>query len=110
VEPELLGVRIRLARERLGMSQGDLADMVSKDQRAISEYENGRRKLAATDLVRFAEVLHVPLLFFFEGALTEGDLDREALTEFNRLPTFQSKQAAIEIMRVFANAMQLPVQ
>jgi transcriptional regulator with XRE-family HTH domain len=106
LDPELLGTRIRLARERLGLSQGDLAALVSRDQRAISEYENGKRKLAATDLVMFARVLNVPLLFFFEGALSEEDLDREALSEFNRIPTFEGKQAAIQIVRVFADAMQ----
>lgn len=105
LEPELLGERIRLARERLGISQNELANRVSKDQKAISEYENGKRKLAVTDLVDMARVLEVPILFFFEGSLTSEDLDRAILEEFRRIPTHEGKQAFVELARVFAETI-----
>ena len=85
MDPQLLGVRIRQARERLGMAQDDLAAAVMKDQRAISEYEHGSRKLSATDLPLFAQALHVPLLYFYEGELTADDLDMMVLSQFHRL-------------------------
>ena len=65
MDPKILGERIREARERAGISQEDLAVAVGKDQRAISEYENGKRKLSVTDLPMFARTLRVPLLYFY---------------------------------------------
>ena len=101
------GLRIRQARERLGMSQEDLAAAVSKDQRAISEYENGKRKLAVTDLPSFATVLEVPLLFFFEEEASLYDLDAALLNHFHQLPTPEIRQAAIDILRIFSHSVHL---
>jgi len=107
VDPTVLGTRIREARERLGMSQEDFAVAVAKDQRAISEYERGKRKLPVTDLPTFAEVLGVPVLYFYEGELTHHDLDLVLLDEIRRLPTPEAKQAVIQIIRVLASTTGL---
>lgn len=98
----LLGQRIRQARERLGISQEQLALAVSKDQGAISEYENGRRKIPAVELPSFAEVLQVPILYFYQEAITPDDFDQALLSEFHRLPN-TSKPGAIEILRVLGD-------
>lgn len=105
LDAKLLGERIRLARERRGMSQNELASQVEKDQKAISAYERGKRKLAVTDLVEIARVLGEPILFFFEGSLETKDLDRELLEEFRRIPTLEGKRALIEITRTFVEAV-----
>ena len=102
VDSRVLGDRIRLARERLRYSQEELAGMVSKDQRAISEYENGKRKLAATDLPAFSEALQVPILYFYEGELNAEALDRVVLTEFHRLNP-KARQTAVDILRALSN-------
>lgn len=107
---QLLGKRIKLARERRGMSQNELAVRVEKDQKAISEYERGKRKLAVTDLVEIARVLEEPILFFFEGSLETEDLDRELLEEFRRIPTLEGRRALIEITRTFAEAVNIHYQ
>lgn len=107
VNPKLLGARIRKARERLTMSQEDLATLVSRDQAAISAYENGRRKLSAADLPLFAEALKVPVLYFFEGELSADDLDRALLEEFRRLPTVEAKHSAVDIVRTLADVINL---
>ncbi len=98
----MLGARIRAARERLGLSQEQLAAAVSKDQGAISEYEIGKRRLSAVDLPALARALDVPLLYFYEGDILESDVDRLLLTEFRRLPTLEAKQAVIDIVRILA--------
>ncbi len=108
MDPKWLGFRIREARERRGISQDELAAAVSKDQRAISEYENGRRKLAATDLPLFAAVLEVPLIFFFEPDAGVHDLDAALLNYFHLLPTPEAKYAAIEMLRILWQAIPTP--
>ncbi len=107
MNPAVFGARIRQAREQLGMSQEQLAESVSKDQRAISEYENGKRKLSALDLPAFAHALNVPLSYFYGGEVQMDDMDRVILHEFQQLPTTQAKQTAIQIVRVLSDAFKL---
>lgn len=95
-----LGQRIRQARERLGLSQEELATLVDKDQTAISEYEHGKRKFPVTELPLFAQALQVPLFYFYDAEdITSDDFDQALLEEFHKLP-LASKQHAIEIMRL----------
>ena len=88
------------------MSQEDLAAAVAKDQGAVSEYENGRRKLAAADLPRFSTALEVPLGYFFADELPTYDLDDALLDYFHRLPTPEARTAVVEIVRVLFNTLQ----
>ena len=107
LQSKLLGSRIRQARDRLGLSQEDLATLVSKDQRSISEYETGKRRLSAIDLPIFAEALQVPIIFFFEGEIHQDDLDYAMLAQLKRLPTPESKNAAIDLVRTLADTFDL---
>jgi transcriptional regulator with XRE-family HTH domain len=106
LDTQILGARIRQARESRGLSQEELASLVSRDQRAISEYENGKRKLAAADIPTFAEVLDVPILYFFEAEMNLEDMDRAMLSEFRELPTSEAKKAAIEVVQILAKAIK----
>ncbi|MCA9904380.1 MAG: helix-turn-helix transcriptional regulator [Anaerolineae bacterium] len=106
MDPKWFGWRIRQARERKGMSQEDLAAAVSKDQGAISEYESGKRKLAATDLPLFATVLEVPLLYFFEPEMSADDLDAAILNYVHQLRTTEDQQVLVDVVRVVSNALQ----
>lgn len=106
VDTAILGHRIRLARDKVGMSQEEFANAVGKDQRAISEYESGKRRIAATDLTTFARVLQVPILYFFEGTPGESPLDQVMLQEFHELPSDAARQAAIEVIRIFSDTIK----
>ena len=106
MDSKLLGLRIREARERLGLSQEEFAARTGRDQGAISEYENGKRRLSAIDLPTFAEVLQVSLLYFYEGEITLDDLDHTLVREFQRLPSVEAKQAAIDVLRILSNLTQ----
>lgn len=99
MNPKQFGTRLRLARERQGMSQEDLALSVKKNQGAISEYENGVRKIYVTDLPKFADALGVSILYFFDDILTETDFQRALLQEFEKLPSNEWKQTVIDIVR-----------
>lgn len=52
-----------------------------------------------------ARALEVSLLYFFEGEITAKDEDAALLEEFNRLPTPQARQSAIELVRVFSDSI-----
>lgn len=97
-----LGQRIRTAREARGLSQEEFAARISRDQRAVSEYENGRRRLWATDLPVIAQALDMPLSYFYEEKITAEGLERMLLQEFGRLPSERAKQTAIQIVRLLS--------
>ena len=103
--PKLLGERLRKAREQAGFAQEELATLVGRDQRTISEYENGKRKISATDLADFADSLNVSVLYFYEEQATRNDLDEAMLLEFQHLPTTEMKKAIIETVRLISRAL-----
>ncbi len=101
-----LGQRIRRARDRIEMTQEALAEAVERDQKAISEYENGKRKLAATDLPLFARALGVPISYFFDGELPTDQLDMLLLHQFHALPTEEDKRTAIQAVQLISDTVK----
>lgn len=101
-----IGQRIRRARERIGLSQEEFAHAVNKDQRAISEYENGKRKVSASELSSFASVLSVPISYFYEGDFQIDEIDQMMLQEFHKLPSDEAREAVLQVIRIFANTLK----
>ncbi|HYD98697.1 MAG TPA: helix-turn-helix transcriptional regulator [Alphaproteobacteria bacterium] len=79
-----IGGRIRLRRTLLGMSQTALGNAIGLTFQQIQKYERGNNRVAASTLYVIAEVLDVPLSFFFDdfkqGADTpqRQDFDRSS--------------------------------
>ena len=63
---EVVGKRIRQAREQLGLTQEQLAQRLGKTRNTISSYETGTRILSIAELPDLAEALEVPVSYFFE--------------------------------------------
>ena len=58
---KLIGSRLAVARERAGLSQSQVAAKMNLPRPSISEIEVGRRRVAAEELVGFAELYCVDL-------------------------------------------------
>lgn len=65
-----LGVRLRLARESVGLDQQELADLLGIAQRSIGNYEREVTRPKRPVLLSWALATGVPL-----GWLTEGDIE-----------------------------------
>lgn len=87
------------------MSQEDFAGAVGKDQRAMSEYENGKRKVPAVELATFSRVLNVPVSYFYEGDFQIDALDQMLLQEFHQLPSLEAKEAALQVVRILSTTL-----
>lgn len=59
--------RIRLRRGLLGMSQSDLARALGITFQQVQKYERGSNRVSVGKMYRMAEILDVPLTFFFDG-------------------------------------------
>jgi len=62
-----VGQRIRERRVMLGLSQQQMADMIGVTYQQAHKYERGINRISAGRLFEIAQVLGVPVSFFFEG-------------------------------------------
>ena len=63
-----VGARVRMRRMMISMSQEKLGDKLGITFQQIQKYEKGTNRIGASRLQQIANVLGVPVGFFFEGA------------------------------------------
>jgi len=85
-----VGVRIRERRVMLGLSQQQMANLIGVTYQQAHKYERGINRISAGRLFEIAQVLRVPVGYFFEGL---GD------TENGQLPARQ--RMCLEVARNF---------
>lgn len=62
-----VGTRVRLRRQVMKMSQEKLGDELGVTFQQVQKYERGANRVGASRLWKMAQVLGVPVNFFFEG-------------------------------------------
>jgi transcriptional regulator with XRE-family HTH domain len=62
---------VRNARLEAGLSQNELATKMMARQAKISDIENGKIELSASDLLHLSKYLEKPILFFFPAWAVE---------------------------------------
>jgi transcriptional regulator with XRE-family HTH domain len=63
-----VGARVRMRRMMISMSQEKLGEKLGITFQQIQKYEKGTNRIGASRLQQIANVLGVPVGFFFEGA------------------------------------------
>jgi transcriptional regulator with XRE-family HTH domain len=113
-----VGARIRERRIMMGLSQQQLAKMIGVTYQQAHKYERGLNRISAGRLFEIAQVLGVPVSWFFEGlagksdaqemssrqrmclelarnfALIDNEKHQEALSQMARALAAQSQAAA----------------
>jgi transcriptional regulator with XRE-family HTH domain len=79
-----VGARIRERRVMLGLSQQQMADLIGVTYQQAHKYERGINRISAGRLYEIAQVLKVPVGFFFEG-LDEEDETEVELSDRQRM-------------------------
>jgi transcriptional regulator with XRE-family HTH domain len=72
---EHLGRRLYRRRRLLGLTQNDLALVIGVRFQQIQKYESAANKMSASRLWRLAQVLDVPVAYFFEGLSGKPETD-----------------------------------
>jgi len=62
-----IGRKIRALRLERGMSQSDLADGIGLTFQQVQKYEKGTNRVSAGRLQRIADLLNVPIMYFYSG-------------------------------------------
>jgi len=73
---ENIGKRLKLRRLQLGLSQESLGLALGVTFEQVQKYETGNDRIEVARLQQIAEILNVPILFFFGGTLSSAR-DRE---------------------------------
>ena len=63
---QAVGKRLRELRNKLGVSQEELADMAGLDRTYITSVECGKRNISIVNIEKLAKVLNVSLSEFFD--------------------------------------------
>jgi transcriptional regulator with XRE-family HTH domain len=103
-----VGSRVRMRRLMLDMSQERLGDALGLTFQQVQKYEKGTNRIGSSRLVQIANILRVPVPFFFEGridadeflATTEGVRLAQA---FARIKNLAIKRDLVALIQRLAN-------
>ena len=115
-----VGLRIRMRRKELGLSQERLAEAVGLTFQQIQKYERAANRVSASKLWDLARALKTNISYFYEG-LAEMAADhgapRESLQDFlltpdglelaarfPRIPTMRLRRKVLELVRALTEA------
>src|SRR6516165_5453967 len=93
-----VGARIRMRRLLLGMNQETLANALGLTFQQVQKYEGGANRVSASRLSAMADILGVPISYFF------GDLrpnDAELSPEDRQWREYLQRPETIEFIRLY---------
>lgn len=84
-----VGVRLRLRRKELALTQAGMAHALGVTFQQVQKYERGANRVSASKLFDAAQVLGVPIGYFFDGLpqpISDGKAaPSDALLDFAKL-------------------------
>lgn len=102
---QMLGERLRIAREYVGLKQDDVARHLGIPRSALSHVEAGQRKVDALELTRMAKLYQRPLNWFTSEHEPSSELP-EDVAHVARAAASLSSQDRQELSR-FADFLKL---
>ncbi len=106
-----VGGRVRERRIMLGLTQQQLADLIGVTYQQAHKYERGINRISAGRLYEIAQVLSVPIGYFFDG-LEGQDLRAisprermclELARNFAQIPNERHQEALSQLARALAS-------
>lgn len=106
-----VGSRVRERRVMLGLTQQQLADMIGVTYQQAHKYERAINRVSAGRLLEIAQVLSVPVSFFFDGLTQEMErpitprerMCLELSRNFVQIPNERHQEALSQLARVLAS-------
>jgi transcriptional regulator with XRE-family HTH domain len=105
-----VGGRIRERRIMLGLTQQQLAELIGVTYQQAHKYERGINRVSAGRLYEIAQVLSVPVGYFFDGLQEENTrsisprerMCLELARNFAQIPNERHQEALSALARVLA--------
>ena len=99
-----VGLRIRLRRKELGISQEKLAESIGLTFQQVQKYERAANRVSASKLWEVARALETSISYFYEGLPADGELRHHVGP---KLEDFLLTTEGMELARYFP---QIPQQ
>ena len=105
-----VGARVRERRIMLGLTQQQLADLIGVTYQQAHKYERGINRVSAGRLYEIAQVLSVPVGYFFDGLQEQSTrsisprerMCLELARNFAQIPNERHQEALSQLARVLA--------
>jgi len=105
-----VGARVRERRIMLGLTQQQLADLIGVTYQQAHKYERGINRVSAGRLYEIAQVLSVPVGYFFDGLDGQGSravsprerMCLELARNFAQIRNERHQEALSQLARVLA--------
>jgi transcriptional regulator with XRE-family HTH domain len=95
-----IGQKIRALRLERGLSQSNLADGIGLTFQQVQKYEKGTNRVSAGRLQKIADLLNIPVMFFY-GEVGAGRRSRRREVVDPTLAFLQTK-GAVRLMRAYS--------
>jgi len=96
-----VGARIRMRRMMLSMSQEKLGIAIKLTFQQVQKYEKGTNRVGSSRLQQIADVLEVPVSFFFEGQPGRATGETTKISGVDALAAFFTVHGARELAEHF---------
>lgn len=103
IDDELVGGRLREARETLGLTQADVAGALGIPRTSVLAMEAGRRKVSGLELRRLARVYRRPIEWLLGEETPEVDAD-DALFHATAALSPDDKEQVLRFAQFLASA------
>lgn len=97
-----VGIRIRMRRKEMGVSQERLADSLGITFQQVQKYERGANRVSASKLWEIATALKTPVAYFYDGL---GDRQAET-AERDAAQEFMLSTEGIALMAAFPRIIE----
>ena len=113
-----VGRRVRLRRTLLGMSQEQLGEALNITFQQVQKYERGSNRISASRLWDIAQILDVPISFFFDDMTddTAANSPRKvrsgsSTTDYEEKPNDpMARRETLELVRAYYNITNVGVR
>ena len=103
-----LGERLRTAREYIGYSQAEVARALAVTRPAVTNMEQGRRKVSGLELAALARLYRRPYEYFLGEATEPDDPTVQALFRAARDLSEQDRQQVVQFAEFLRSAGRAP--
>ena len=103
-----LGDKVKLLRNRRGLKQDDLAEVLELSRSQISNLESGRRNISLKQLEKLCEYFKVDISYFIMSETNDACLDliekAKLLFESKELTNTQKEDLYTSIMKIYIDS------
>ncbi len=108
-----VGNRVRMRRMLVGLSQEKLGDSLKLTFQQVQKYEKGSNRISASRLYQIAQVLGVPVQFFFDDVPADRAQTAPGFSEPPEQPLmmdFLNSSEGLQLNKSFANIRSAAVR